>query len=219
MTKQQRILIINGSIRGGEGNTASLLRVAKQCLPPEVAVDEVVLADYAESVEDLAARLSAADGLLLGSGVYWGSWGSPLQRFLEVMTSFEASECFFGKPAGVVVTMDSVGGTDVAQRLLGVLSTLGCMVPPLAMVVVSRVGFLVQNLEGNEDVWQAEDVRALMQNLVRGIQFRDQPWSAWPSLRIDPIRGRYPGAGIITQGLERFLPADAQTALEGPPDN
>jgi hypothetical protein len=78
---------------------------------------------------------------------------------------------------------------------------------------------LVQNLEGNEDVWQAEDVRALMQNLVRGIQFRDQPWSAWPILRIDPIRGRYPGAGIITQGLERFLPADAQTALEGPPDN
>jgi hypothetical protein len=64
MTK--RLLVINGSIRGPEGNTGELL--------------------------EIAAR---------------------------------------GKPVCVVATADSVGGSDVAERLLGVFSTLGPFVPPL----------------------------------------------------------------------------------------
>jgi hypothetical protein len=36
-----------------------------------------------------------------------------------------------GKPVCVVVTADSVGGSDVAERLLGVFSTHASFVPPL----------------------------------------------------------------------------------------
>src|SRR5690606_1188808 len=100
------------------------------------------------------------------SGVYWGSWGSPLQRFLEVMTWLEGTPTLVGKPCGAVVTMDSVGGQDVGQRLLGVLATLGCMIPPMPMVIVSRLGAEVSGVPGNEDVWQIEDIDLLVENLL-----------------------------------------------------
>src|SRR4051812_13935515 len=98
------MIILNGSIRGAQGTTARMLK--------RIEGDHVTLADYAGTVDALRERIRAAKQIVIGTGTYWSSWGSPLQRFIEVMTSDEATEVFMGKPLGVVVTMDSVGGAD-----------------------------------------------------------------------------------------------------------
>lgn len=203
MTK--RLLVLNGSIRGREGNTGELLEIACRNVPSGVETREVVLATYDASVDALADDLRAANGFLVGTGVYWGSWGSPLQRFLEVMTAFETSDLFVGKPVGIVVTMDSVGGFDVAERLLGVFSTLGCFVPPLTMLVVSRLATELREFAGNEDVWQVDDADALVQNLVLAMNATAVPWRSWPVVRTRAIAGPYPATGLLDLGAPNFL--------------
>ena len=88
---------------------------------------------------DAALRdlIVGSDGLVFATGTYWDSWGSPLQRFLEQATALEAEGAFLGKPAAVLVTMHSVGGKGVLSRLQGVLSTLGCLIPPMSGLVYS----------------------------------------------------------------------------------
>src|SRR5450432_2758773 len=157
------LLLLNGSVRGSTGNTASLLARANSALPEGWHSDTLSLAEYSGSIEAVAARLLAADAFLIGSGVYWGSWGSPLQRFLEVISAYELSSCFLGKPAGAALSVDSVGGLDVAQRLLGAFSLLGCVVPPLSTLVMSRVAAAASAADpaANDDVWQADDLRVV----------------------------------------------------------
>jgi chromate reductase len=166
----------------------------------------VCLANYDGTVEALAERLSNANAFLIGSGVYWGSWGSPLQRFLEVMSSYELSRCFLGKPAGALISADSVGGLDVAQRLLGAFSLLGCLVPPLSSVVLSRAACAATAAapEANADVWQLEDLEVIVQNLVLAGDFAEKPWSTWPVRKLARIEGDYPAHGPLDAGLETF---------------
>ena len=201
-----RLLLLNGSLRGNEGNSARLLRRAARALPEDWHADELCLADYTGSVEAIAERLAKADAFLIGSGVYWGSWGSPLQRFLEVMSSYELSRCFLGKPAGALISADSVGGLDVAQRLLGAFSLLGCVLPPLASVVLSRAACAATaaDPEANADVWQLEDLEVVVRNLVLARAFAERPWATWPVRRLARIEGAYPAHGPLSEGLEKF---------------
>ena len=212
----RRLLVLNGSIRGREGNTAELLDIAVRRAPPGIEARTVELATYDGTVEALADELRAAHGFLVGTGVYWGSWGSPLQRFLEVMTAFESSEPFVGKPVGVAVTMDSVGGFDVAERLLGVFSTLGCFVPPLTMIVVSRLATELGGVAGHEDVWQAEDADTLIHNLALALDAAAMPWRSWPIERARTIAGPYPAAGPLHLGAPSFLRRYAGTTPRSP---
>jgi len=201
-----RLLLLNGSLRGNDGNTARLLQRAARSLPAAWHADAVCLADYRGTVEALAERLANADAFLIGSGVYWGSWGSPLQRFLEVMSSYELSRCFLGKPAGALLSADSVGGLDVAQRLLGAFSLLGCLVPPLSSVVLSRAACaaIAADPEANADVWQLEDLEIVVQNLVLARAFAETAWATWPVRRLAPVEGDYPASGALSAGLEKF---------------
>jgi chromate reductase len=200
------LLLVNGSLRGNHGNTARLLQRAAEALPTTWRADAVCLANYDGTVEALAERLSNANAFLIGSGVYWGSWGSPLQRFLEVMSSYELSRCFLGKPAGALISADSVGGLDVAQRLLGAFSLLGCLVPPLSSVVLSRAACAATAAapEANADVWQLEDLEVIVQNLVLAGDFAEKPWSTWPVRKLARIEGDYPAHGPLDAGLETF---------------
>ena len=202
-----RLLLINGSLRGANGNTGALLANVQHSAAPNWQFDTLTLAEYSGSVEALAARLQAADALLIGSGVYWGSWGSPLQRFLEVMSGYELSPCFLGKPAGAVISADSVGGLDVAQRLLGSFNLLGCLVPPLATVVVSRAGCAATRADaaGNADVWQPEDLEVVVHNLRLALAFRQIDWERWPVRQLERIEGAYPSHGTLANGLTRFV--------------
>jgi multimeric flavodoxin WrbA len=201
------LLLLNGSVRGSTGNTASLLARASNALPEGWQSDTLSLAEYSGSVEAIAERLLAADAFLIGSGVYWGSWGSPLQRFLEVISAYELSPCFLGKPAGAAFSADSVGGLDVAQRLLGAFSLLGCVVPPLSTLVVSRVGNAasLSDAKANEDVWQVDDLDVVVRNLVLAQSSRGTPWATWPVRKLARLDGPYPAHGVLGAGLDKFL--------------
>ena len=202
-----RLLLLNGSLRGSTGNTARLLERAARSLPGDWQSDTLSLPEYSGTIEGLAERLFAADAFLIGSGVYWGSWGSPLQRFLEVMTAYELSPCFLGKPAAAALSADSVGGLDVAQRLLGAFSLLGCVVPPLSTLVVSRVAEAATraDAEANEDVWQVDDLDVVVRNLVLAAGFRSVPWATWPVRTLPRLSGPYPAHGVLAAGLHQFL--------------
>lgn len=197
-------LFLNGSVRGASGNTQALFEVAKSRLPAGVEAQSVVLSEYGGSVQALADALGRADALVFGTGVYWGSWGSPLQRFLEVMTSYELTPCFLGKPAGALVSADSVGGADVAHRLLGALNWFGCSIPPLASVVVSRVGLSVRGCAGFEDVFQPDDIGVLFKNLLAASNPPERAWTSWGIARTPKIAGPYPQAGPLPAGLPRI---------------
>lgn len=201
------LLFVNGSVRGDSGNTAALGRHALRLLPEGTQGEELVLASYGGTVEALVERIERADALLFGTGVYWGSWGSPLQRFLEVLTSYELEPCFLGKPVGAVVTSDSVGGLDVAQRLLGSLSLFGCSVPPLSTLVLSRVataaGESAEN-EDNDDVWQLADLGVVVDNLLKASAQRVD-WATWPARQLPRVTGVYPASGPLGAGLAKFV--------------
>ena len=201
-----RLLMLNGSLRGSAGNTEALLSLAATFVGTDVSVERIALAEYVGSVENLAARLTESDALLFGTGVYWGSWGSPLQRFLEVMTSYELGPSFFGKPAAVVVNSDSLGASEVAQRLQGVLNHFGCWSPPLSTVAITRVAAQVQGRPGFEDVFQPDDMRVALQNLCLAARVTAPEWAAWGIARTPRVSGPYPGVGPVLAGLPKFMP-------------
>lgn len=202
-----RLLLLNGSVRGSFGNSARLLAKAIPSLPDGWESDTLSLAEYAGTVEALAERLKSADAFLIASGVYWGSWGSPLQRFLEVISAYELSPCFLGKPAGAAISADSVGGLDVAQRLLGAFSLLGCVVPPLSTLVLSRVGSAATDSDerANEDVWQIDDLGVVVRNLVLATGLSQLTWATWPVRQLARVEGPYPAHGVLESGLAKFL--------------
>jgi hypothetical protein len=175
-----RLLLLNGSLRGSAGNTATLLQYARASLEAPWQSDTLSLAEYSGSIESLVERLTAADAFLLGTGVYWGSWGSPLQRFLEVMSAYEL--------------------------WLGAFSLLGCLVPPLSTVVVSRVAAAASEAdpEANDDVWQADDLRVVVRNLSTASALRCLPWATWPVRKLARLEGPYPSHGVLSAGLAKF---------------
>jgi NAD(P)H-dependent FMN reductase len=202
-----RALLLNGSVRGADGDTAVALARARAALAAYGDdVDELVLATCAEDLDAIRARVFAADAFVFGTGTYWSSWGSPLQRFLELATPWEAGPEFVGKPAIALVTMDSVGGVDVAARLLTTLSLFGCCVPPFGTVVLSRTGQAVVDRPGFEDVWRLDDVDVAVANLRALADVRGR-FAAWPVERARAVRGAFPRPGPLDLGLPSTLRA------------
>jgi NAD(P)H-dependent FMN reductase len=206
------LVLLNGSLRGADGNTGWLLREAARRLAPQATVDLIDLAGPLPDLPTLEARLLAAEGFLVGTGVYWHSWGSPLQRFLEVLTPQENTPVFLGKPVGALVTMDSVGGSELAARLLGVFSSLGCLVPPCSALILSRVGMeagavrpLVED-DPNEDVWQLQDLDVVLHNVIEGTARGQRRWRPWKVRALQAQTGAYPASGVVELGSPRFLP-------------
>ena len=131
-------LLINGSSRGSDGNSAAMLQHwQRSCRDFEFQTMHLV---EIEDVSQTFERLRWADAFVFATGTYWDSWGWPLQRFLESATETEGTSLWLGKPAAVLVTMHSVGGKSVLSRLQGVLSSLGAVIPPMTGIVISAVG-------------------------------------------------------------------------------
>jgi chromate reductase len=199
-----RVLIVNTSLIGANGNTAVLLDYARSWLPAHVMVSEVTLAagvDYAQA----RTAVVNANALIFGTGTYWDSWSHLLQKFLEDATPDEGSAVWLGKPAGVIVTMHSVGGKAVLSRLQGVFNTLGCLIPPMCGVVYSAVNqaALEAAIPESADVWSPDDVRVLCHNLLVPLGVGGS-FESWPSDRGDLTRRwiRLP-AGLRNRGRLR----------------
>lgn len=160
-------LLINGSRVGEKGNSGCLLETLASRFGEGLTCRDLVLAQ-APSLGEIESSLKWAQALIIATGTYWDSWGSPLQRFLEDMTETEGTELWLGKPAVVLVTMHSVGGKGVLSRLQGVLCTFGALIPPMSGVVLSAAAQLaIEHTDSPlcDDLWQVDDLKTAVHNL------------------------------------------------------
>jgi multimeric flavodoxin WrbA len=186
---KSQITLINGSLGGKSGNTRALLESLLQKLESEVKIVELTLAEN-PSKKRIESEIRKSQGFLFVTGTYWDSWGSPLQKFLEDMTDLEGTDAWLGKPSAVVVTMHSVGGKEVLSRLQGVLSTFGCLIPPMCGMTYSLAGHLALKKQTNEfhsDFWQIRDLEVIGQNLLEALNHKAH-WMSWPVDTEDPRR-------------------------------
>lgn len=212
-TASKNMLIINGSLRGTAGNSYAVAKYAEKILTNQLhqQVTLLTLTDAQPSINEMYNILFKCDAFLVITGVYWNNWSSPLQRFVEVMTAFENTPAFFGKPMATAVTMDSVGGIEVAARLQAVFGGLGCWCPPCSTVVLSRTGqeameaSVGKDDDPNEDVWRLADMHIVLQNLVTAAAMPRNNWIAWPHTELIIPNGPWPDKGPIDMGTPKFL--------------
>lgn len=205
--RRPHLLLLNASLAGDAGNTAVLLARARRLLARRATVESLTLADLPTPVSASHSRRSAltpqlhtaltcADGCLIGTGTHWDSWSSVLQKFLEDATPHEGTALWLGKPAAVVVSEHSTGGKGVLSRLQGVLVTLGCTLPPMSGLVLSRAALLAArhtpDPSRTSDFWCEADLRIVCHNLVEaaritlpGTRPARPRWRTWPVDRRD----------------------------------
>ena len=180
-----RILLINASLAGNKGNTAALMARARRLLTRSATIESVTLAteegDQSADFTSLMPKLAAADGFLIGTGTHWDSWSSVLQQFLEAATFTEGTKMWLGKPAAVIVSEHSTGGKGVLSRLQGVLVTLGCLVPPMSGMVLSRAAVMAAKRDPvtARDFWCGDDLRVVCHNLIEATR-GTRRWRTWP---------------------------------------
>ncbi|GGH83216.1 chromate reductase [Filimonas zeae] len=211
-TGKCNILIINGSVRGSMGNTAKMAQWAYNSLQnrPGVTSTVLTLSEPLPAVEEVYRLLTEQDAFLVLTGVYWHSWGSPLQRFIEVVTAFEHSPAFSGKPVACGASMDSVGGAELVARLLNVFSGLGCWSPPCSSLLVSRVAQEAiaasagKEEDENDDVWRMEDMEVVLENLIIAACLKPE-WKEWPHRKLAVPEGEWPATGNLDLESPRFL--------------
>lgn len=173
-------LLLNGSLHGESGNTTILLAQAANLLGPQGVVRTVNLSTP-PPLEEIESLLRESSALVIGTGTYWDSWGSPLQTFFEQVSHTEGTDCWLGKPAATIVTMHSVGGKGVLSRLQGVLNTFGALIPPMGGLVYSAVAHAALgngDSEINDDLWRPSDLEVICHNLVECCRHASQ-WSSW----------------------------------------
>lgn len=178
-----KVLLVNGSLGGRGGNTSALLDLAARHLAPKTELSRIDLAERPGFGRHLP-RILEAHALLFATGTYWDSWGSPLQRFLEEATESEGTEAWLGKPAAALVTMHAVGGKGVLSRLLGVLNTLGCLIPPMGGLVVSLANQMALGSRDDADLWRPSDVEVVCANLLEALR-AGRAYRSWPLDRAD----------------------------------
>lgn len=180
-----RALLLDASLAGPGGNSSRLLDQLAAHLVPHATVERAALSGPdPKTFASLEPALRSADAFVFATGTHWDSWSSSLQKFLEDATPAEASALWLGKPAAVLVTEHSVGGKAVLSRLQGVLVTLGCALPPLSGLVLSKAAQLARRHSpdptASEDFWAAEDIDVVAHNLLAGIRAPHPAWRAWP---------------------------------------
>jgi len=174
------VLILNAGLGGRQGNCQVVAEHAAEVLRRRrVACELVTLRDARRA--DVPLALERAERLVFVSGTYWGGFSSLLQQLFEELTPTETSRIWLGKPAAVFVTAHQVGAQSVLHRLQGVLVTLGCSVPPLSGVVISKLGEALRARapELCEDVWGLLDVETALHNLL-ALPYAPDAFQSWP---------------------------------------
>jgi chromate reductase len=177
-----RILIVNGSLGGSTGNTAELLALAEERLTKEVEVSYLELIREPK-MDRILDAVKAADGFIFGTGTYWDSWGSPMQRFLEMTAHTEGEPIWVGKPVGVIVTAHAVGAKSVLSRLIGVCNVYGMLIPPFAGIAytyANQVALEHANDHLRNELWSSADVDVVCHNVLEALR-GGRDWTQWPT--------------------------------------
>lgn len=179
---KQSILIFNGSPQGARSNCTRLISIIATSFSKSQTVKVIHLSKI-KNISSLYKEINKASGFIFVTGTYWDSWGSPLQRFLEEATELEGTDSFTGKPAAVFVLNHSVGGKGVLSRLQGVLSTFGCLIPPMSGMVYSLVTALAlkspKAKKYRDDFWSLDDITLILENFKLALSIKTQ-WKTWP---------------------------------------
>lgn len=192
----KNILIINGALGGVSGNTQVILNHLENNFPSEeYSIHHLDLKTIFTDLNDnlakelLAQSLKNSHGLIFATGTHWDSWSSLSQKFFELMTDYEASEIFLGKPICAIVSMHSVGGKGVLSRLQGVFNTLGMLIAPMSGFVYSLVNQLALESEHThgDDLWSLEDLSFITHNFKESVKGTHQ-YQSWPVDKKDPTR-------------------------------
>lgn len=188
LKSMKKILILNGSPMGAQGNCAVWAQGLLRFFPKDVKVEIVHLAKSSYG-PGLKRKMESCSGMIFLTGTYWDSWGSPLQKLLEDMTDLEGTRALMGKPAAVFVLMHSVGGKGVLSRLQGALSTMGFLIPPMCGMVYSLVSDIALKSPSShaKDFWQKEDAELIISNFLIATDLQ-VPWATWPVDKKDPRR-------------------------------
>jgi len=210
---KSNILIINASIRGQQGNSYAIALSAKNYIEKTQSANAEIydLTHPKNTIQEVYTLLKNADGYIIISGTYWNNISSTLQRFIEVCTPFENTDAFFGKPVSTIISMDSVGGIEVANKIISAFSGLGCWTPPCSTIILSRLGEeavkQTQDWENdpNEDVWRLEDIEILIDNLTIAIQMEREKWKVWPNIKLHLEDGKWPECGDLNMDNPKFF--------------
>ncbi|MBV8415021.1 MAG: NAD(P)H-dependent oxidoreductase, partial [Verrucomicrobia bacterium] len=199
-SKKAKIVLINGSLHGDSenSNTLSLLQVAETELFKRGAKVTLISPELTEfraekstenrsmyvlRTQQILSALKIADGLIVGTGTYWGHSGSVLQRFIEETTPTEGTGVWLGKPIGIVVSEHSTGGQAVLANLMLTFSNLGCLIPPQAGMVFSRLGQEAKKhgAEWARDIWGLDDVGSICDKVMAYASQRNAvKTQSWP---------------------------------------
>lgn len=175
----KKILVINGSLGGMNGNTAQLLDIATEILSKSCIVENYCLGKTGKSRASLILSLDGCDGILIGSGNYWSNYSSLIQAFIEEISDLEGTSSLLGKPVALIISEHSTGGKEVASRLGDILNNLGCLLPPQSSMVLSMTSQLaLEHDPSQNDVWQLADIAILVHNLVEAVEGTNK-WRAW----------------------------------------
>lgn len=176
-----RILIVNGSLGGAQGNTAEILAIAEEALSEAADVAHLDLSRQ-PSLDRILDAAANADGFVFGTGTYWESWGSPLQMFFENTAHTEGDDYWFGKPAVAFVTAHAVGSRSILSRLFGTLNSFGMWIPPYGGLTYTRVNDVAlphANEEFARELWTPNDVTVVTHNLIQAVT-GGKDWRQWP---------------------------------------
>jgi chromate reductase len=210
---QNKILIINASIRGEQGNSNAISLKAKDYIEKSdnSLVEIYNLTNPKSTIKEVYDLLDKFDAFIVVSGTYWNNIGSNLQRFIEVCTPFENTKAFFGKPLAAIVSMDSVGGVEVAAKIINVFSGFGCWSPPCSTIIISRLGEEAVNRskdmedDPNEDVWRLDDIEILIDNLIIACGVGQKQWKVWPNIQLYLENDSWPDFGELNLDSPRFI--------------
>lgn len=172
---QTRIAAISGSLRADSYNTA-LLREAADLAPSGVEVEILNLSDvplynaddekvlgYPSSVEDLRARLSNADALLIATPEYNGSIPGVLKNTLDWL-SRGSDNPLRGMPTATIGGAGRYGSSGAQRHLRDVLQNVGAVVAPKGLALVR-----IWDEFDEERRIASDETRARLQAVVEGL--------------------------------------------------
>ncbi len=187
-----KIIIINGSLGGANGNTALLLCELDQILKNmNVESQTIILSSHKHYTAEFLDTIISADAWIVATGTYWDSWSSTLQSFLEWITSLEG--CYIvGKPVSVIITGHSVGAKGILSRLQGVFNTMGMIIPPMSGMVITMASQealrgIVQGSWMQDELWCPDDFKIIAHNLIETTKIKCT-WLTWPTSGIEACK-------------------------------